>query len=298
MSTMTARRTTALTLIVLLGWGLAGCGDKGSTAGAEPKASLQPSASASPATQAASPSVTPPTTTPTEVGSAAPTVPAPTLNAQTMPMRLAAALARAKSLHFEIPKAAFGGMQVSSTGEATLSKDNPKAVVSINMMGPWKMIYVDGKTYVKPPMQAPNSKSWMLLPDNEMGMGLSGPLSFLNPTQLLVSLQTPGAFKRIGPTVIDGVQTMQYQVTMDAAAMKNWLKMPKQMQRFMPKKAIVNVWMDANDLPRQVSQRLPVEGQSLDLTMKLSNFGTPVNAVAPSKDQIGNFGMGLPAMPK
>ncbi|MEZ5159321.1 MAG: hypothetical protein R2709_00245 [Marmoricola sp.] len=120
----------------------------------------------------------------------------------------------------------------------------------------------------------------------------------MNPTQLLVSLQNPGAFKRIGPAVVDGVQTMQYQITMDSAAMKNWLKMPKQMQRFMPKKAIVNVWMDANDLPRQVSQRLPVEGQSLDLTMKLSNFGTPVNAVAPPKDQIGNFGMGMPSMPR
>ncbi|MCO5323872.1 MAG: hypothetical protein R2693_02565 [Nocardioidaceae bacterium] len=298
MPSLTARRTTTLALIVLLGLGLTGCGDKGSTAGAEPKASGQTSTSSSPATQAAAPSETPSTSAPTAVESAAPTVPAPTLNAQTMPMRLAAALARAKSLHFEIPKAAFGGMQVSSKGEATLSKDNPKAVVSINMMGPWKMIYVDGQTYVKPPMQAPNSKTWMLLPDNEMGMGLSGPLSFLNPTQLLVSLQNPGAFKRIGPAVVDGVQTMQYQITMDSAAMKNWLKMPKQMQRFMPKKAIVNVWMDANDLPRQVSQRLPVEGQSLDLTMKLSNFGTPVNAVAPPKDQIGNFGMGMPSMPR
>lgn len=297
MPTLPTRRTSAVAVVAVLGVVLTGCGG-GSKIAANKSAvtpTATPTVSASPGPATTTPSTAP---SPDAVASLAPTVPAPSLNAQTMPVRLASALARAKSVHFEIPQANFGGMQVSSSGEATLSKDNPKAVLDINMMGPWKMVYVDKQTYVKPPMQVPNGKAWMLLPDNEMGMGLGGPLSFLNPTELLNSLQTPGAFKRIGPAVIDGVQTMEYQITMDAAAMKNWLRMPQQMRRFMPKKAVVNVWMDANDLPRQISQRLPIEGQSLALTVKMSNFGTPVNAVAPPKDQVGNFAMGMPSMPR
>lgn len=312
MPNLSIRRSTAVAIAVLLGVVLTGCGssdktsadkttsDKGSIA-----ASTSPTATA---TAAAGDSASPDqeasgSTSQAALGegpavTAAPTVPAPTLNAQTMPMRLAAALQRAKSVHFEIPKADFGGMQVSSSGDVSLVKNDPKAVVDVNMMGNWKMIYVDNQTYLKPPMQVPNGRSWMLLPENEMGMGLSGPMSFLNPTELLLSLQTPGTFKRIGPEVIDGVQTMEYQITMESAALKNWLKFSKEMLKYMPKKAIVNVWMDANDLPRQVSQTLPVQGQSLSLKVKMSKFGTSVNAVAPPKSQVGNFQMNAQGMSK
>lgn len=299
MLALTTRRTSALVTAALLGVVLAGCGgndeSKSAATSPTPDGGATTSAAPTPTPTTAAPPTTAPS--PGAVETAAPTVPAPTLNAQTMPVRLAAALARAKSVHFEIPRADFGGMQVSSTGEATLSKANPRAVVNINMMGPWKMIYVDNQTFVKPPMQVPNGKPWMQLPENDMGMGLSGPLSYLNPTQLLLSLQNPGVFKRIGPSVVDGIKTMEYQITMDSSAMQNWLKMPKQMRQFLPKKVVLNVWMDANDLPRQLSQRLPVQGQSLSLTVKLSGYGTPVNATAPPRNQVGNFQMGLPSMP-
>jgi hypothetical protein len=301
MAILSIRRTTAVVTAVLLGVVLACCGssEKSQSTKSTTTTSSTPTdvatptdeASASP-DQQASESASQAALGEGPAVTAAPTVPAPTLNAKTMPMRLAEALQRAKSVHFEIPKADFGGMQVSSSGEASLVKADPKAVVNINMMGDWKMVYVDKQTYVKPPMQVPNGRTWLLLSDNDMGMGLSGPMSFLNPTELLLSLQTPGTFKTVGPAVIDGVQTMEYQITMDSQALNNWLKLTKEMRKYMPKKAIVHVWMDANDLPRQVFQTLPVQGQNMSLKMKLSRFGTPVNAVAPPKSQVGSFQMG------
>ena len=207
-------------------------------------------------------------------------------------------------------KVDFGGDGVmdfaSKTGNITLS--------AMGMTMEARMI--DGIEYLHMPSGLTGStttKPWVRLDMNKAVQDKFGAsLSQINggstsdPTQMLSYLQGVGSdIHNDGPATVDGTATTHYTATMslDALARKQHLSQNtvSTLEKAIGMTMTMQLWIDGQNRLRQMSYNQTMNPDALGgsgaggaktgpitatMTMKLSDFGTPVNVTAPPADQV------------
>jgi LppX_LprAFG lipoprotein len=171
-----------------------------------------------------------------------------------------------------------------------------------------KLLYLqeggDPVTYVQLPFLAnrlPSGESWIKLDLETVGQSFGVDVNQLlgqatqNPGQALDLLRASGDVQEVGTATVDGVATTEYQATIDLAKAAQLGGLPQaQIQKLTasgaPTTLPVDVWIGPDGLVRKLdltesttSAGLPA---SVDVTVDLSDYGTPVTVTAPPADQV------------
>lgn len=137
-------------------------------------------------------------------------------------------------------------------------------------------------------------KKWLKIdmsdPDSIFGMlGKS-----TDPALMFRAMEEPKEFELLGTEEVDGVETNHYRVVMDTAAYAEAMEIPAQMSSAMPKDIAVEMWVDADNLPRKFRQELEVPamagGQASSSTTEgtYSDYGTDVTIEAPPASEVSD----------
>jgi hypothetical protein len=139
------------------------------------------------------------------------------------------------------------------------------------------------------------TKPWVS--ENVGQLGNSGGLNTLDPTSMLQQLQTAGGtVTSLGQTKYDGTSVTEYAATLPASAMMGEIgKLPSSLQQGVSGLNLpdmhMNVYVTQDHLLKALSvpsYSVSFSGQtmSMDMTLVLSNYGTPVNVTPPPADQV------------
>jgi hypothetical protein len=139
------------------------------------------------------------------------------------------------------------------------------------------------------------AKPWVS--ENVGQLGNSGGLNTLDPTSMLQQLQTAGGtVTSLGQTTYDGTSVTEYAATLPASAMMGEIgKLPSSLQQGVSGLNLpdmhMNVYVTQDHLLKALSvpsYSVSFSGQtmSMDMTLVLSNYGTPVNVTPPPADQV------------
>jgi hypothetical protein len=147
----------------------------------------------------------------------------------------------------------------------------------------------------------PAGKSWMRIDLQKAGKGLGIDFNQLmggatqNPTSSLDLLRSSGDFSEVGKETIDGVDTTHYHgiVDLQKASGASGLSSAT-IQRLLamgaPSQYPMDVWVDDAGLIRRFmssyDQSFGGKSVSLEMTMDMSDYGTPVDVTAPPSDEV------------
>lgn len=167
--------------------------------------------------------------------------------------------------------------------------------------------------YMRSPIlsqEIPGSKPWLRFDLQKIGkkMGINfGALmntsSTSDPTQSLTYLQAASnSIQNLGTESAGGVTTTHYQAVVD---MRKAMKLMVARASAADKAAVrstyqnllaqtgittypMDVWVDSRGLVRKMHMQMPMpnSGESMEMTMTLSDFGAPVKVSAPSASQV------------
>jgi hypothetical protein len=137
-------------------------------------------------------------------------------------------------------------------------------------------------------------KKWLKIdmsdPDSIFGMlGKS-----TDPALMFKAMEEPKEFELLGTEEVDGVETNHYRVVMDTAAYAEAMEIPAQMSSAMPEDIAVEMWVDADNLPRKFRQELEVPamggGPASSSTTEgtYSDYGTDVTIEAPPASEVSD----------
>lgn len=200
----------------------------------------------------------------------------------------------AKSVKFTM-EGTTAGQTLKGQGAAVFDGANTKMSMTMDMMGQQIEVRLIGTTmYMKMPAGMPGadpSKPWMKL--DLSGMPGAGQIENSDPTKMLETMLAAGAeIKNSEQTELDGQQVTHYSIEVDTAKMMEKMggasgQVPSGMEK-MP----MEVWINAENLPVQVEVDMAGQGK---MTMKYSDWGSPVTVEEPPADEVGELpGGGLP----
>ena len=137
-------------------------------------------------------------------------------------------------------------------------------------------------------------KKWLKIdmsdPDSLFGMiGKS-----TDPELMFKAMEEPKEFELLGTEEVDGVETNHYRVVMDTAAYAEAMEIPAQMSSALPEDIAVEMWVDADHLPRQFRQEVEVPamggGEASTSTTEgtYSDYGTDVTIEAPPASEVAD----------
>ena len=122
-----------------------------------------------------------------------------------------------------------------------------------------EMVMLDKVLYMTGVGMDLGGKKWLKIdmsdPDSLFGMlGRS-----TDPELMFKAMEEPQEFELLGTEEVDGVETNHYRVVMDTDAYAKAMEMPARPSgRPCPEDIAVEMWVDADDLPRQFRQELEV----------------------------------------
>jgi hypothetical protein len=173
------------------------------------------------------------------------------------------------------------GVDLRASGTAQGSQELEMIVLD-------KVLYMSGmgmdlgdKKWFKVDMSDPNSLFGML--------GKS-----TDPQLMFKAMEEPKSFELLGTEEVDGVETNHYEVVMDTSAYAEAMEIPAQMATSLPEDIAVEMWVDADDLPRQFRQELelPAAGGAEPSTTTTegtySDYGTDVTIEAPPASEVSD----------
>lgn len=199
--------------------------------------------------------------------------------------------------------------QITGAGVMDLNGHGVDLTAQIPVVGAIRIEEVGQILYMKLPsglassarLGLPGGKTWVKIDLAKAvgpnGLGSLDTFGEENPTQLLARLQNASTtgLVRVGQDKVDGVVTTRYRATIDpareaakAAAAPSATPMAKALaaQEAKITSLPVNVWVDTNNLLRRVEVNLSIpSGGSIDETMNLYDFGTPVSITPPPPAQ-------------
>lgn len=137
-------------------------------------------------------------------------------------------------------------------------------------------------------------KKWLKIdmsdPDSLFGMiGRS-----TDPALMFKAMEEPKDFELLGSEEVDGVETNHYRVVMDTAAYAEAMEIPAQMSSALPEDIAVEMWVDADNLPRRFRQEveLPAMGGGEASTSTTEgtygDYGTDVTIEAPPASEVSD----------
>lgn len=236
--------------------------------------------------------------------------------------RLLAAVAHstaAKSEHFSLTEAVStsGAAQKSATVKATgeIKGSGTSAAAQMTMLVPGagsiELRMVPPDLYVRLPAAAAEqlgtTKPWIavnvdILAKAKLGASF-GELTSASNTWAATLAELKAISSKVtvvGTAPVRGVPTTAYRTTVDlakaAAASKLTAAQLNQLESTIGQSSLpIEVWVDHNNLVRQVSYALTVHPRKqaaavhVDSTIDLYNFGAPVSVSAPPASQVQNF---------
>ncbi|HEY2700489.1 MAG TPA: hypothetical protein VGJ45_33860 [Pseudonocardiaceae bacterium] len=226
-----------------------------------------------------------------------------TTGAGTAKISVDASLVAAQGMNFSI--SANGSMDFAhKTGDMTTS------IMGMDL----EVRFIDGVEYIHAPTQLlgkDGGKPWVKLDLNEvakqkLGQSLDQLTSGTptDPSQMLSYLRGMGSVTDKGPDTVDGVQTEHYLAEMNVSELARnehlTADQTAQIQKVLGEGQVpMNLWIDGQNRLRQLKYAQNMDlgamtGQTtgpgagsvaLEETLKLSDFGVPVNVTAPPADQ-------------
>jgi hypothetical protein len=214
---------------------------------------------------------------------------------------------------------AMQGHKVDFTGNGVVDFAHRSGDLSMSILGmDMEIRYLNDVEYIHAPSELSSldgGKPWMKLDLNELAKAnLGASMDQLtsstptDPSQLLSYLQ--GVSSNVtddGPATIDGTATTHYTAQMNVADVIKKENLPAdkatQMRKLFGSPTVpLQVWVDSQNRLRQMSFDQKIDagaitgatsgagGGTVDMamTMKLSDFGVPVNVAVPPADQTGD----------
>ncbi|HWD04047.1 MAG TPA: hypothetical protein VG674_16520 [Amycolatopsis sp.] len=215
-----------------------------------------------------------------------------------------------------------GGKTITAQGEASYDPSNTSFSMTMNTDGQQsEMVFIDKTLYMKlPPAQATQlgvDKPWVKISpdaDDPISKALSGSMTQASeqsdPTKILDQVAEAGRIVSSDQTELNGQQANHYKVEIDMAKAMNKMlaSMPAdtqaQVKQMMQGKNIqvpAEIWLDKDQLPiqitmdesemmKQLGQGAAAGGAGLGkITIKYSDWGTPVSVTAPPADQVADM---------
>ncbi|KRF37073.1 hypothetical protein [Nocardioides sp. Soil805] len=157
-----------------------------------------------------------------------------------------------------------------------------------------EMIMLDKVLYMSGVGMDLGGKKWLKIdmsdPDSLFGMlGKS-----TDPELMFKAMEEPKEFELLGTEEVDGVDTNHYKVVMDTAAYVKAMEMPAELASSMPEDIAVEMWVDADNLPRQFRQELEVPGiaggeaSTSSTEGTYTDYGTDVTIEAPPASEVAD----------
>ena len=181
-----------------------------------------------------------------------------------------------------------GVMRYDDQGVDLQASGTAQGVQELEMIVLDKVLYLSGmgmdlgdKQWFKVDMSDPNSLFGML--------GKS-----TDPQLMFKAMEEPKSFELLGTEEVDGVETNHYEVVMDTSAYAEAMEIPAQMATSLPEDIAVEMWVDADDQPRQFRQELelPAAGGAESSTTTTegtySDYGTDVTIEAPPASEVSD----------
>lgn len=208
----------------------------------------------------------------------------------------------------------FQGMSFNASATGAMDFAHKTGDLTTNMMGTdIETRYLDGVEYVQVPnnwLSQSGGKPWVKFDMNGQAGSLGGltNATFTDPSQVLSYLRGMGGnITDDGPATVDGTPTTHYtaELTIDDLAKNENLSQDQvaQLRQLLGDGPVpMQLWVDGQNRLRQMTYAQSMNigafmGQSsgsgsgsvsTSMTMKLSDFGTPVNVTAPPADQVGD----------
>ncbi len=201
-----------------------------------------------------------------------------------------AAMQEAESFTFEIVTESAGQSQ-TMTGEARFGDDGVQMHASGSGAQAMELILVDKSMYMKSAALGTGDK-WLKidLSDPHSLFGMLGKAT--DPAVMLKAMEAPKKLELVGSEEVDGVATNHYRITLDPAQYLDAMDFPPAMTDMLPKELVTEMWVDADDLPRQFEQTLEVPGMgggkptTSTTRGSYTDFGTDVEIEAPPASEV------------
>jgi hypothetical protein len=275
-----ARRLGSSALVLALGVGLASCSDDTGSSG-----------SSSSATDEGSDTGTDEAGDEGTEGSEAPDDESPAeLSAADFYPSVMAAMQEAETFAFEIVTESAGQSQ-TMTGQARFGDEGVQMHASGSGAQAMELILVGKAMYMKSADLGTGDK-WLKidLSDPDSLFGMLGKAT--DPAVMLKAMEEPKKLELVGSEEVDGVVTNHYRITLDPAQYLDAMDFPAAMTDMLPQELVTEMWVDADDRPRQFEQTMEVPamggGKPTTSTTRgtYSDFGTDVEIQAPPASEV------------
>jgi hypothetical protein len=194
------------------------------------------------------------------------------------------------------------GTSVKASGDVNYGGGTPSMKMAMDIsQGGKRMriqeILVDGVIYMSMPGVTPQGK-YLKLDSNTPGMGSFGDvLKNIDPASMVA--QMTKSLKRleyVGPAMIDGDQTRQYKLVVDAKKAVQSLGLsglPSSAASAIPDAMTYDAYFNADNTLRRITMKVMNEAMQVDMT----NWGAPVQVVAPPRSDVVDMSKMAPSMP-
>jgi hypothetical protein len=177
------------------------------------------------------------------------------------------------------------------TGQARFGDDGIEMKASSTGAQAMELILVDKAMYMKSDGLG-TGDTWLKidLSDPNSLFGMIGKAT--DPEVMFKALESPKDLELLGSEDVDGTPTNHYRITMDPTQYLKAMEFPAAMADMMPEELVTEMWIDADNLPREFAQTLdmpaPGGGGSSASTTEgtYSDFGADVEIEAPPADEV------------
>jgi hypothetical protein len=207
------------------------------------------------------------------------------------------AIAGVTSAHISLDVDA-AGQKVTGQGDEKLSAGKLVAMDITEQLpggtGSLRLIIVGGKTYAKlPPSLNKSTKPYVLVTAQSSNATVRQLASSLDSALSSASIGNVGAFitaaktvKLVGEQTIIGVKTTHYSIVVDVAKLPADLPGKDALVSSGLKSLPLELYIDEQGRPIQVTEDFQVQGQSVSTHVTVSKYNQPVTVTAPPASQV------------
>lgn len=240
-------------------------------------------------------------TAPTDTGGAASnpgsgTPGSPSTDGAGLAAQMQRGIANTRSAHIEMDVTA-AGQTISGHGDEKLADGKVTAMditEKIGSIGSLRMIIIKSKIYVQLPSSLNQSgKPWQLASANSSNPVLKQLSSTISSIQNSASIGSTAAFAKAATSVtpkgsekIDGVSAEHYAVVVDVNKLPDSYPGKTTLVSAGLTTLPVELWIDGNGRPVQVTEKLSVGGQQATTKVQISKYNAPVSISAPPASQV------------
>lgn len=195
-------------------------------------------------------------------------------------------------------KVQVSGQAVTGSGDEKLSNGKLTAMHIAEQLpggsGSLELIIADGKTYAKLPSQLnPTDKPWILVTADSSNPVIQQLSNSINTSLSSASVGNVDVFVNAAKSVtvkghetVDGVGATHYGIVVDVTKLSSNLPGGDALAASGLKTIPLDLWIDDQGRPVQLTEKIKVQGQEADIKVDISKYNQPVSISAPPADQV------------